>query len=105
MRVINLLVEITTRNEEVEGRLEGLLGIVEEGVEAIPAGCPQSTGWIYEAGEGHWHNFVGSIDERQFIKHVFTGIVKILVITNTAAETADTTEIRFDVGAPLSLGP
>lgn len=105
MRVINLLVEIATRDEEVEGRLEGLLGIVEESVEAIPAGRPQSTGGIYEASKGHWHDFVGSIDEGQLIKHVLVGIIEILVITNTAAETADTAEIRFDVGAPLALGP
>ena len=105
MRVINLLVEIATGDEEVEGRLKGLLGIMEESVEAIPAGRPQSTGGIHEAGKGHWHNFVGSIDKGQLVKHVLVGIVEILVITNTTAETTDTTEIRFDVGAPLALGP
>ena len=105
MRVINLLVEITAGNEEVEGRLKGLLGIVKESVKAIPAGCPQSTGGIYEAGKGHWHDFVGSIDEGQLVKHVLVGIVEILVITNTAAETTDAAEICFDIGAPLALGP
>ena len=40
VRVIDLLVQITTGNEEVKGRLKGLLGIVEEGVKAIPAGGP-----------------------------------------------------------------
>ena len=47
VRVIDLLIHITTWNKEVKGRLEGLLGIMEEGVKTIPAGGSQGARGIY----------------------------------------------------------
>jgi len=46
MGIIGLLVQSATGNEEVKGLFKGLLRIVEEGVKAIPAGGPQSTGRV-----------------------------------------------------------
>ena len=43
VRIIGLLIQCTTWNKEVKGLFKGLLGIVEDGVKAIPAGGPQST--------------------------------------------------------------
>ena len=40
VRIIDLLVQSTAWNEEVKGLFKGFLGIVEEGVKAIPAGGP-----------------------------------------------------------------
>ena len=38
MRIVFLLVHVTRRDKEVEGGLEGLLGIVKERIPSIPAG-------------------------------------------------------------------
>ena len=43
MRIIDLLVQSTARNEEVKGLFKGLLGIMEDRVKAIPAGGPERT--------------------------------------------------------------
>ena len=40
VRIIDLLIQRTTWNKEVKGLFKGFLGIVEEGVKAIPAGGP-----------------------------------------------------------------
>ena len=47
VRIIDLLVEGSARNEKVERRLKGLLGIVKDRVKTIPAGGPQSAGGIH----------------------------------------------------------
>ena len=46
VRIIGLLVQRAARNEEVKGLFKGFLGIVEDGVKAIPAGGSQRTGGI-----------------------------------------------------------
>ena len=43
VRIIGLLIQRTTRNEEVKGLFKGFLGIVEDRVETIPAGGSQRT--------------------------------------------------------------
>jgi len=105
MRVINLLIQVTTGNKEVKGSFEGFLGIVKEGIKAIPAGGPQGARGIHETGEGHWHDFIGCIDERHLIHLILHWVVEILVITNTAAKATDAAQIRFNIRAPLSFGP
>jgi hypothetical protein len=105
VRIIDLLIQIATGNKEVKGCFKGLLGIMEEGVKAIPAGGSQSARRIHEACEGHWHNLIGGIDQGDLIHSVFIGIIEVLIITNATTETADPTKIRLYIRAPLSLGP
>lgn len=105
MRIIDLLVQSPCRNEKIKRCFKGLLGIVEEGVEAIPAGGSQSAGGIYEAGKGHGHDFIGGVYEGQLIHLVAHGVIQVLVVPNTCAEAADPAQIGLYVGAPLTLGP
>ena len=105
VRIIDFLIQRPARNEEVEGRLKGLLGLVKERVETVPAGCPQSAGGIHQACKGHRHHLIWRIHERMLIHRVRIGIVEILVITDTTAETPDAAQIGLHVRAPLSLWP
>jgi len=105
VRIIDLLVEGSARNEKVERRLKGLLGIVEDRVEAVPARGPERTGGVDEAGKGHGHDLVGGVHERHLVHGVGSGIVEVLVALDAAAEAADAPQVRLDVGAPLGLGP
>ena len=61
MRIVELLVDVSARDKEVEGRLKGLLGIVEDRVEAIPACGPQGTRGVHKTGEGHWYHLIGGV--------------------------------------------
>jgi hypothetical protein len=47
MRIIELFVNVSTRDKEVEWRFKGLLGIVEDGVKSVPTRGPQGTRGIY----------------------------------------------------------
>ena len=105
MRIVDLLVQSPCRNEKIKGCFKGLLGIVEKGIKAIPAGSSQSTGGVYEAGKGHGHNFVRGVYKGQLIHLIAHGVIQVLVIPNTCAEAADPAQIGLYVGAPLSLGP
>ena len=58
MRIIEFLVNVPARNEEVEGCFKGFLGIVEDRVKPIPARGPQGTGGIHKTGKGHRHDLI-----------------------------------------------
>ena len=105
VRIIDLLVEGSARNEKVERRLKGLLGIVKDRVEAVPARGPERTGRVDEAGKGHGDDLVGGVHERHLVHDVGLGVVEVLVALDAAAETANAHQVRLDVGAPLGLGP
>ena len=105
VRIIDLLVEGSARNEKVERRLKGLLGIVKDRVEAVPARRPERAGGVDEAGKGHGHDLVRGVHERHLVHDVGLGIVEVLVALDAAAETADAHQVRLDVRAPLGLGP
>jgi hypothetical protein len=47
MCIVELLVNVSTRDKEVEWRFKGLLGIVEDSVKPVPTRGPQGTRGIY----------------------------------------------------------
>jgi len=61
MRIIEFLVNVPARNEEVEGRFKGFLGIMEDRVKPVPARGPQGTGRIHKTGKGHRHDLVRGV--------------------------------------------
>ena len=85
MRIIGLLVQCTARNEEVKGLFKGLLGIVEDGVKAIPAGGPQRTRGILEPGKVKWHDLIGSILKGDLVHQIGRRIVLNGVALDAAA--------------------
>ena len=86
MRIVFILIEITRRNKEVKWCLKGLLGIVEDRIEPIPARRPQCTGRIHESRERHRNHLVGGILKGHLVHHVRGRIVEILVTLNATAE-------------------
>ena len=105
VRVIDLLVEGPRRNEKVKRRLERLLRIVEDRVEAVPSCGPQCTGRVDQPGKCHGHDLVGCVRQRHLVHGICGRVVQVLVALDAAAEAADAHQIRLDVGAPLGLGP
>lgn len=122
VRVVALLVEQAARDVVVERRLEGLLGIVEEGCEAVPAGGSEGARGVNEACEGHGDALIGSVVEGLRVHHirrrvvegflaalVAFGAIALLVRprvgTDAGAEAVDTPQVRLDVGAPLAGHP
>ena len=89
VRIIDFLVEGSARNEKVERRLKGLLGIVEDRVEAVPARGPQCTGRVDEACKGHGHDLVGGVHERHLVHGIGLRIVEVRVALDAAAEAPD----------------
>ena len=100
-----LFVHITGRDKEVKGLFKGFLGIMEDGVKAIPAGGPQRTRRILEPGEMERYHFIRGIHQRHLIHLIRCRIILNRITFDAAAETADTLQIRFYIRAPLSLGP
>ena len=105
VRIIDLLIQRATRNEEVKGLFKGLLGIVEDGVKAIPAGGPQRTGGILEPGKVEGYNLIGGVLKRHLVHQIGRRIVLNGVALDAATEAADALQIGFHIGTPLSLGP
>ena len=122
MRVVALLVEQAARDVVVERCLEGLLGIVEQGREAVPAGGPEGARGIHEAGEGHGDALIGSVVEglrvhdvrRRVIQGFLAALVALGAIallvrprvgTDAGAEAVDAPQVGLDVGAPLAGHP
>jgi hypothetical protein len=122
VRVVALLVEKAARDVVVERRLEGLLGIVEERREAVPAGGSEGARGIHKASEGHRDALIGSVVEGLRVHHirgrVVQGLLAALVAhgaialhggarvgTDAGAEAVDTSEVGLDVGAPLAGHP
>ena len=105
MRIIGLLIQRTTRNEEVKGLFKGFLGIVEDRVKAIPAGGSQRTGGVLEPGKVEWYNLIGGVLKRHLVHQIGRRIVLDGVAFDAATEAADALQIGFHIGTPLSLGP
>ena len=105
VRIVDFLIQSPARNKEVEGLFEGLLGIVEECVEAIPTGGSQGARRVYQAGKGHRHNLIGGIDKGQLVHVVGIGIVQGIIALDAAAEASDAAQIGLHVRAPLGLRP
>jgi len=105
VRIVDFLIQSPARNKEVEGLLEGLLGVMEEGVEAVPASGPQGTGGVDEARKGHRHDLIGRIDKGHLVHIVGVRIVQGIITLDAAAETSDTAQIGLHIRAPLGLGP
>jgi hypothetical protein len=122
VRIVALLVEQTARDVVVERRLEGLLGIVEERCEAIPAGGSEGARRVDEAGEGHRDARIRCIVEGLGVhdvgRRVVEGFLATLVAlgaiallgrprvgTDAGAEAVDAPQVGLDVGAPLAGNP
>ena len=95
----------TRGNEEVEGSLEIVLGIVREIDPAIEACGSESTGRIVEALVRNTKSHILGIDHGHLIELVLLRIVLDIIVLYTVTEAIDVLEIGLDVGLPLPLGP
>ena len=100
-----LFVHISGRNEEVKGLFKGFLGIMKQGIKAIPAGSPQRTRGVLESGKVEWHDLIGSIHQRHLVHFICRRIVLDGITLDATAEAANALQIGFHIRAPLSLGP
>jgi hypothetical protein len=105
MRIKFLLIHIARWNEEVKGLFKGFLGIVKQGVKAIPAGGPQRTRRILEPSKVEWHDLIGGILKGDLVHQIGRRIVLDGIALDATAQTANALQIRLHIRAPLSLGP
>lgn len=106
-----LLVEKTGRDEEVERCLEGLLGLMVQREETIPAGSSECAGRVVETVEVGAEILIRGVLKRSIVEFIGLGIVVNLlcgaggITTDTSAEVVDTTEIGLYLRAPRALEP
>lgn len=99
------LVETAARDEEVEGRLEVQLRVMQKTLPAIPACCPQSARRVGEAVECERDVLIGGIHKRGVRDRIRSGVVQETVCAPLGRRAANTTEAGLHVRLPLSLWP
>ncbi len=106
-----LLVKKASRYEEIKGCLKGLLGLVVERDETIPAGGSECAGRVVETIEVGTEVLIRGILQRCVIELISLGVVVDFlcstgrIATDTCAEVVDTAEIGLYFRAPGALEP
>jgi hypothetical protein len=106
-----LLIEKARGDEEVEGCFEGLLGLMVQREEPIPAGSSECTRRVVETVEVGAEVLIRGVLQRNVIEFVGLGIVVNLLCgagripTDTSTEVVDTAEIGLYLRAPCALEP
>jgi hypothetical protein len=106
-----LLVKKARRYEEIKGCLKGLLGLMVERDETIPAGSSECARRVVETIEVGTEILIRGVLQRNVIELVCLGVVVDFlcstgrITTHTCAEVVDTTKIGLYFCAPSTLEP